>query len=732
MASQPWYRTTYRWAQTNLVEIDPGRYDSDFWRGHWRQTRVQGVIVNAGGIVAYYPSNMPLHHRAIALGKRDLFGEIVNAAREEGLVVVARMDSNRVAEDFYRMHPDWICVDAEGKPFTEADKFVTCINSAYYSDYLPKVMCEIVSRSHPDGFTDNSWAGIRRANICHCLNCRQAFFEYCGLDLPALHDWSNESYRQWIRWNYRRRTELWDLNNRLTTEAGGENCRWMGMVSGDVLNNNARFIDLREILPRSAIVMLDHQRRNGIDGFEQNTEAGKRLHELGGWDRLIPESTPQYQLGAPAFRLASMPKAEVRLWSSAGFAGGLQPWWHHIGSMHEDRRQYTTAEPIFRWHEANQDILVDRQPEADIGVVWSQENHDYHGQNNAQERTLDPYRGVVRAIDQAGLNYLPLHAEDIGKAAGRFGVLILPNLAAMSDTQVAAIEAFAAQGGSVIATSETSLYDRHGDRRADFALGDLFGVHCRKRSYGDFGLADFNIEVSSRHTYLRLSPELRKGVYGPQDVTAPDDGGSRHALLEGFEDADILPFGGFLPVAAVDGGVDVLATYIPDFPIYPPETAWMRRPRTDLPAIAARETASGARLAWLVADLDRCFARDHQFEHARIIANAVHWALQGRHCVTVTGGHGFITPSLYRQPRRQILRLNNRLLITPVPGRQNELIPIGPVAVRLRATKAGRAPNTVSLRVSGRTAEATLDGEMLVFSVDHILDHEVAVVEWDD
>ena len=77
---------------------------------------------------------------------------------------------------------------------------------------------------------------------------------------------------------------------------------------------------------------------------------------------------PQYQLGAPAFRLASMPTPEVRLWSTSGFAGGIQPWWHHIGSMHEDRRQYTTAEPIFTWHEENQDLLVDRELRADVGV----------------------------------------------------------------------------------------------------------------------------------------------------------------------------------------------------------------------------------------------------------------------------------------------------------------------------------------------------------------------------
>jgi len=31
--------------------------------------------------------------------------------------VLARMDSNRVHEDFYRAHPDWFARDANGEPY---------------------------------------------------------------------------------------------------------------------------------------------------------------------------------------------------------------------------------------------------------------------------------------------------------------------------------------------------------------------------------------------------------------------------------------------------------------------------------------------------------------------------------------------------------------------------------------------------------------------------------------
>lgn len=725
MTEDRWYRRTLRWAQTNLVEIDPLRYDGDFWRAHWERTRVEGAIINAGGIVAYYPSEIPLHRRAPTLGARDLYGEIVASAREAGLSVVARMDSNRVAEEFYRAHADWICLDAEGRPYMQADKYITCINSPYYSEYLPQILTEIIERSQPDGFSDNSWAGIDRGRICHCRHCKAAFGERTGLDLPRYHDVKSETYREWLRWNYRRRTEVWELNNEITSRAGGEDCVWAGMLSGDVLNNCRRFIDLPEILSRSKIIMLDHQRRSREDGFAQNAEAGKRLHGLIGWDALIPESMPQYQNAVPFFRHAAMPETEVRLWSGAGFAGGIQPWWHHIGANHDDRRQYLTAEPIFRWHQANEDILVDREPVADVGILWSQANHDYFGADDAVQRTLNPYRGVVRALDAAGITYLPLHPSRI--AGADVGVLILPNLAAMSDAEIAAVEAFAAAGGSVLATSETSAYDVTGDARAALGLGALFGLKATGDHLGATGTPDPNHEISPRHSYLRLLPEHRAGAYGPRDETAPAVEGERHPILAGLEGADMIPFGGYLPVMRAEEGTEVLATYVPDFPIYPPETSWMRTPRTQIAAITLRRGPAGGTLVWLVADLDRCFAREEHPEHGTIIANAVRFMLGEKQKVAIEGGSGFVMVNAYAQGERCIVHLNNILVTAATPGRQHELIGLGPVRVRLAVPGSGDVAATA--RVAGNALEVTREDGFATFEVAEVRDQEVVVLD---
>ncbi|MGH9594476.1 MAG: beta-galactosidase, partial [Bryobacteraceae bacterium] len=266
----PWYRRTYRWGQTNITEIDPIRYDIRWWREFWKRTGVQGVVINGGGIVAYYPSKFPLQHRAEFLNGRDLYGELCKAAVEGGLVVLARMDSNRTAGDFFRAHPDWFTRDAAGAPYRAADKYITCVNSPYYDEYIPAVMREIIDRSHPVGITDNSWSGLERDSICYCANCARKFRDAGGDALPKGHDWSNPVYRRWIDWNYARRVELWDANNRATKAAGGPDCLWIGMNSGSISEQSHSFRDSKAIWERAAILMLDHQAR-GAKGFQENS-----------------------------------------------------------------------------------------------------------------------------------------------------------------------------------------------------------------------------------------------------------------------------------------------------------------------------------------------------------------------------------------------------------------------------------------------------------------------------
>jgi hypothetical protein len=708
-ASVPWHRRTLRWGQTNLTEIDPGRIDIDFWRAHWKRTRVQGVVINAGGIAAFYPTQIPFHRRASGLGERDLFGDLTRAARADRLAVFARTDSNRAHEEFFRAHPDWFAQDATGKPYVVTGLYVACVNGPYYREYLPSVLREIVTNYRPDGVTDNNWNGPQRHQPCFCAHCERSFRARTGAALPRKADWDDELYREWILWNYARRLEIWDEFNRVTREAGGADCLWVGMMSGSLNYQSRVFRDDHEVFRRAGLIMLDHQRRFDSEGFAHNAETGLRLRSAGGWDKLIPESMAMYHLGEHNFRLATKPEAEARLWVASGFAGGIQPWWHHLGAVQEDRRMFATAEPLWRWHEQHERFLVDRQPVANVGLLWSQRNMDFFGRDSAGELVDDPWNGMAQALVRARIPAVPVHVDDIGRVTRELGIklLVMPNLAALSDSQVGAIRSFVAAGGGLLATGMSSLCDEAGRVRPDLALAGLFGASVPPaHAWRDPTRRAAQAREWSQ-TYLRL-PRERVG---------------RHESLGGFADTDLLAFGGSLEALDVKAPRDMALSFVPALPLSPPEDVWMRQSVTGIPGLICSQQGAAGRVAWLPADIDRRFARDQLPDHGDLLAALARWCLRGELPMELDA-HGLIDCRPWRTRAGDevvhLLNLNNaNAWRTPV----HELVPTGPLRLRLRSPHARKARALVqegALKLVRR-------GDWCEVEIPRILDHEVVV-----
>jgi hypothetical protein len=323
----------------------------------------------------------------------------------------------------------------------------------------------------------------------------------------------------------------------------------------------------------------------------------------------------------------------------------------------------------------------------------------------------------------------------VEREAARSGLrlLVLPDLAAMSAGQCAAVRRFVENGGSLVASGRSSLLDEDGQPRGDFALGDLFGaryagarhtVETPGAGEGDTpAVGDWHLGL--RHTYLRL----------------PGAGAARHPILEGFADADIVPFGGLLQAVEPLPGApfaesQVVATFIPPFPVYPPETSWMLSPVTSQPVVIARQHPSGGRVVYFAGDIDRCYGLRRLPDHGRLLANALQWAA-GRPAPLQVTGPGTLDCRLYRQGNRLIVHLVN-LSGCQGPGPLEEHLPVGPLQVTLRLDP-GMAPRRAACRVAGGelplerveggSASPSAEPPVARFTIPRLEDHELIVVE---
>ena len=62
----------------------------------------------------------------------------------------------------------------------------------------------------------------------------------------------------------------------------------------------------------------------------------------------------------------------------------------------------------------------------------------------------------------------------------KYKVLYLPDICYLTDKQLANITRFVENGGGLVMTYATSLYDEHGEKRSDFAFGNLAKIRYHK------------------------------------------------------------------------------------------------------------------------------------------------------------------------------------------------------------------------------------------------------------
>ena len=702
----PWYQWVRRWGQTNLTEDDPQLCDLEFWKKQWKRTGVQGVIINCGGIVAYYPSKFGLQYRAAKLGDKDYYAIFNQAAREAGLVVIARMDINRATEEFYNAHPDWFCRNKDGSPKVSQGRYFSCVNSGYYKEYIPQVLQEIIERYHPEGFSDNSWKGLGHSQICYCQNCRDKFMADCGCELPEAVDWNDPVYRKWIRWSYQCRIDNWDLFNEVTKKYGGEDCLWLGMLNADIAGSAAGFADLKALCNRSKIIFSDHQSREPISGFEQNSLNGNLFRMASQEDVVVPESMANYVRGHRAFRLAANPAAETRTWILEGIAGGISPWFHHVSGGQHDKRQFETPVPVFQWHEKNEEYLYNRMSLADVAIIWNQDNHDFYGRDNMQERCEYPWNGFCRALSAGRIPFMPIHADDVDRYADRIKTIVLPDIAVLSDTQIDSICRFLDRGGNLVMTGQSAMRDAEGELKSESRLWEKLGLKMGKTFYGASGDQTANWEYYGMHNYLLL-PE------------------KRHEVLNGFAETDILAFGGGFYEVESTGTLKQVAGYIPAFPIYPPEFSWIRETKPEVGTIFAGTLETGSKVVYFAADIDRCFGREHLPDHRELLLNAVRYAAGGRFPMMVEGP-GQLDCTIYRQPGRRIVHLVNMTGGILNPGYCEEIFPVGPVTVSL--PWSSDVPS-VRLTVGSETPEVRCEDGTLQITISKLAEHQMIVIE---
>jgi hypothetical protein len=697
----PWYATMRRCGQLNFNERDPLALDVDAWADYWASLKVDAVLLGGGGIVAFYPTEVPHHRRSEFLGSRDLFGELASAVRRRGPRVVARMDCNYAYEEALRARPEWFERNRDGSPRRHGEStwlFKTCMFSPYFTEQMPAIYREMNRLYAPDAFFTNGWPSTGNLTVCHCESCQKVYREKVGGVPPETTDATSAFYRKYYAVYMDRVMEVWSLWDGVARERKADSV-YVGNLGGGI-----RVVkDVWRIGRGAGWFNADHQGRAGDTPIWDCAQQG-RVAQSVMKGRAITNVTGSYSNSRPVWRHVAKPAAEATLWMAQTTASGMVPWFHWLGGAPEDNRWREVGRAFFQWLAAHEAHFRNRRSVADLAVLFPQSTIAFYrsgegpGSWRGAERAqaTEYLQGLYYALLEGRFLFDFVHEKDLGPATmGKYRALLIPNAALLDDEACRLIRAYAASGGSVLATFETSRYDEWGEARPEPALAELFGATPAGAPVGP-----------TANSYMRLERP--------------------HPAVGGFEGTALLPGPeSRLPIRARAAGPAVL-TVVPNYPAFPPEMVFPRTPRTDEPAAVFRETG-GARVAYFAGDVDRTFWRSGNPDLGQLLVNTVRWLLGDAPRPVTIEGEGVVEAFAWETEPGHALHILNYTNPHMTRAFIRRFFPIGPLRVAFEVPAGRRIARVEALR-GGGVLRFQQEGRTVRFEVPTVADYEVVAL----
>jgi len=616
-----WYQKNLRFLQTVMREIDIKDYDADAVVAYMKKANANCLVVNAGGVIDFFESPLAMANMNRFANGQDILKDIGAKIHEAGLRVIVRVDFRGVEPRRYNLRPDWFALDQNQNPkvqnygIPDTPKIMApCYNSPYTSTHAVEFIRHLMSTYDLDGIWQNA-LGFD-VTPCYCKNCREKYFADTGQEIPLLPEGMDivqaldmpvfAQYRKWKEVQ----ADIHIERLRDAVKAFGEDKAYCAEIF-DMYTSS--FSKLTGISHQNAKKSFDfvvscvflNSGKSPVFPYDiiSNSAATIRLSRA-----LDQSKQPVIVTGGNGtrWRYTADPALETRMWmwEIASVGGGI--WNCYFNGQDPartlDRRNAYSEQDVYTYLADNSEKISQTAPVADVMVYYSNATRDKLCQEH--DKVADEYgvflRGVERVLLENHVQYGFVTDSDLSldKLKG-VKALLIPNAALISDKDMDVIREYVKNGGGLVASYNTSLYDENGKQRSDFGLADMFGV-----SYT--GICKDTANDSYQLVADRQSP-----------------------IMEGVGDTDLIINGrNTLLCLKQNDDYNVVTTYIPTMPNQPPEYAWIPDMHTDYPVIVTGTYGKG-RVAYFANCVEAlCFVHGHE-DYTEIYKNAVDFASGG-------------------------------------------------------------------------------------------------------
>jgi hypothetical protein len=388
-----------------------------------------------------------------------------------------------------------------------------CVISSPYREAHAQFLKEAASYDIDGVFFDGFYLnGIPHPGKpgCVCEHCARRFNEDTGLDIPMVVDWTDDTFKRWVRWRNHQlvntaiyfRDTMREANPDLYVTANYNiwpfgNKDWETGIPSWRTSDYGVSQHAYTGAPQLEWIMLGFKSRVSHDINPAHCDIWRSsMYAFKRTGPYTDADNARQELAMKTFMLA-------------GTTYGVTPWHGgHIKPAGAGRRIHEAVRK--REHTMSHDAL------RHVGVILSQNTHDFYGHiPDTDNLTLyrDGILGTWMMLTEAHIPFNFIFDNEVEQGSfGDLKVIVLPNAACLSSNASSKLRDWVKGGGHLVATGDTSFYDEWGNRRErlseDFGL-DPVGLTEQPERAVDGSLTSAtkaNQWGSGRATYFPFEP----------------------------------------------------------------------------------------------------------------------------------------------------------------------------------------------------------------------------------
>jgi len=458
-----WKKNNLRMIQTNLPAAE-GALNPDSLLADLIEYSANTLLINAGGIMAFYPTKLPFHYKNPYV-KDDMLGRVISLCHENGIRVIVRFDFSRAHESFLEEHPDWFYISPKGERVDNYGMLVTSVNGEYMQEHAFSIVEEVMENYPFDGIFINMF-GYKTTDYYHGIyhgidqnpNDKIRFKEYSdGMELPTVEDENDPVFLKYKEFkNYSTNKLLKRMHDLIKSQR----------PNIALCTYNDDFID---IMRHEAQGELHH-----LPYFAYIASENVNTIESTFEDKIASSSSIQQITFGSRYHAVPPVRIRNRLYQSISHGSGLDI--SLMGDMrnYEDERGFDVIKEVYAYHKKNEKYYGDFKSTAKIAII----KQDYWPGGPVMEEM----RGIEQVLKEEHIQfdlilkkYLSLRFEKLKD----YKVIIIAHLNSFSNDEIEVLKKLTEEGVNIIATNQ-SMVD------TPEALKELFGVTVKENEMDAF------------------------------------------------------------------------------------------------------------------------------------------------------------------------------------------------------------------------------------------------------